>query len=276
MKTINKDTLIEIKKTKSKFLSIIIIMFLGVLIFVGLMEMSPTMKRTYNNYLKNGNMYDFVISNSFGLSDNDIQQLTNSRDIEKTEKYYIKNFLINGNAEYINVESYPELLATPTVIKGRKPIGNDEVVVTESLINKYNIGDKIKFTDYKKDFINSISLSNKEYTIVGFVNSVTVPENSTNNPSNTSYFAYVNIDNFKSNSYSGIKIKYRDLTSDYSSEEYENKIESKRIDLINLFSKQREEDEKTYKNEKYNQINNAKKEVVVLLYVEKYVPPYIS
>ncbi len=38
MKAINKDILREILKTKSKFLSIVVIMFLGVFIFVGLKE----------------------------------------------------------------------------------------------------------------------------------------------------------------------------------------------------------------------------------------------
>ena len=48
MKAINKDILREILKTKSKFLSIVVIMFLGVFIFVGLKETSPAMENTYN------------------------------------------------------------------------------------------------------------------------------------------------------------------------------------------------------------------------------------
>ena len=48
MKAINKDILREILKTKSKFLSIVVIMFLGVFIFVGLKETSPAMENIYN------------------------------------------------------------------------------------------------------------------------------------------------------------------------------------------------------------------------------------
>ena len=47
MKALNKDIIREISKTKSKFVSIMIIMFLGVFVFIGLKETTPAMVNTY-------------------------------------------------------------------------------------------------------------------------------------------------------------------------------------------------------------------------------------
>ena len=90
MKALNKDIIREILKTKSKFLSIMIIMFLGAFVFIGLKETTPTMINTYNKTLEQHNMYDLRVTNSFGINDGDIDEIRKLDNIDKLETYYKK------------------------------------------------------------------------------------------------------------------------------------------------------------------------------------------
>ncbi len=52
-----------------------IIMFLGVFVFVGLKETTPTMINTYNKTLEQHNMYDLRVTNNFGINNGDIEEI---------------------------------------------------------------------------------------------------------------------------------------------------------------------------------------------------------
>jgi len=57
----------EIKKTFKRFISLVILSFLGVAFFVGLNSASKSFKTSVNKYLKDNNSYDIKIVSSLRL-----------------------------------------------------------------------------------------------------------------------------------------------------------------------------------------------------------------
>ena len=256
MNAINKDILREILKTKSKFISILIIMFLGVFIFVGLKETSPAMVNTYNNYLKRHKMYDLRISHNLGVNQDDMKIINSLDNIDISESYFTKKLQIANSNEFVNVESLPEKLAIPKVIEGTLPKSEEEVALVESLKDRYKIGDKITYVLDKND---SNTLKYTKFKIVGYVQGADHIEVSNNNPANKDYFGYVNREVFKFNNVSGVNIKLKNINYKYSDKEYITEINKTRDALIDKLKIQREVDAKKYLERNYSKLNENEK-----------------
>ncbi|GAB7568849.1 FtsX-like permease family protein [Gemella massiliensis] len=243
MKAINKDIFREILKTKAKFISIMIIMFLGVFIFVGLKETSPTMENTYNKHLEKYNFYDLRITHNFGISDDDLNVIKKLDNISELEKYYIKKLQINNNGDYLNVESLPEKLATPKITSGQLPKNNKEIALVESLQNKYKIGDTITFNQNDSD---ENKLKETSYKLVGFVQGADHIEVSNHNLANKDYFGYVIKENFSFKNATGVNIKLTNIKYKYSDKNYTKEVNKSRDNLIEQLQVQQRIDEKNY------------------------------
>ncbi|ERK59399.1 efflux ABC transporter, permease protein [Gemella bergeri ATCC 700627] len=243
MKAINKDIFREILKTKAKFISIMIIMFLGVFIFVGLKETSPTMENTYNKHLEKYNFYDLRVTHNFGISDDDLKVIKKLDNISELEKYYIKKLQINNNGDYLNVESLPEELATPKITSGQLPKNNKEIALVESLQNKYKIGDTVTFNQSDSD---ENKLKETSYKLVGFVQGADHIEISNHNLANKDYFGYVTKENFSFKNATGVNIKLTNIKYKYSDKNYIEEVNKSRYNLIEQLQAQQKIDEKNY------------------------------
>ena len=71
----SKDVLREILKTKNRFLSIFLIVAIGVGFFSGLTASGPDMKLTADTYFDNQNLSDFRLGSTMGFTDDDVQAL---------------------------------------------------------------------------------------------------------------------------------------------------------------------------------------------------------
>ena len=194
MKAINRDILREVSRTKSKFISIMIIMFLGVFIFVGLKETSPAMVNTYNKHIERHKMYDLRVSHSYGVNDSDMKIINDFDNVDISESYYIKKLQITNSNEFVNVESIPEKLDLPKVVEGTLPSDESEISLVESLQGSYKIGDEISFVSSNND---SNTLKQFKFRVVGFVQGADHIEVSNNNLANKDYFGYVKRNVFK-------------------------------------------------------------------------------
>ncbi|MBF0714095.1 FtsX-like permease family protein [Gemella sp. GH3] len=247
MRVINKDLLREIRKTKAKFLSITIIMFLGVFVFIGLNEVPSTMNNTLNKYLLQSNMYDIKVSNDMLMSQEDVKYLQEIPEISNTEVYYQAESKDDKYRFNIKIQSLNENIAKPKLIDGRLPSNSSEIVLTEALSDKYQVGDIVKFSDLKD---SKISLKNLEYKVVGFVYGIDFPENSTNNKSNVNFFGYVQKENFSSDSVNGITILLRNIDrTDLTTDSYYDSVNKHRDSIIQkLESLQKNNDYKIRSN----------------------------
>ena len=72
-----KDSIKEIKNTYKRFLSILVMAFLGVGFFAGMRAASPDMVDTIDKYFKDSNVYDIEVVSTLGLTNEDIKALEN-------------------------------------------------------------------------------------------------------------------------------------------------------------------------------------------------------
>lgn len=256
MKALNKDIIREISKTKSKFVSIMIIMFLGVFVFIGLKETTPAMVNTYNKTLEQHNIYDLRVTNDFGINDGDIDEIRKLENIDKLETYNKKNYKLENSTNSIDIETLPKELATPKVIKGKLPTNNNEIAVVDSLGKIYKIGDTVNLVDDKSE---EKKLRNYSYKVVGYVHGADHIEVSNNNPTNNSYFGYINKENFQFNNATGVNIKLKGISYKYSDKKYIEEVNKSRDQLIDILKERKLVDEKNYKSNTSQKIKESEK-----------------
>ena len=256
MKALNKDIIREISKTKSKFVSIMIIMFLGVFVFIGLKETTPAMVNTYNKTLEQHNIYDLRVTNDFGINDGDIDEIRKLDNIDKLETYNKKNYKLENSTNSIDIETLPKELATPKVIKGKLPTTNNEIAVVDSLEKTYKIGDTINLVDDKSE---EKKLRSYSYKVVGYVHGADHIEVSNNNPTNNSYFGYINKENFQFNNATGVNIKLKGISYKYSDKKYIEEVNKSRDQLIDILKERKLVDEKNYKSNTSQKIKESEK-----------------
>ena len=256
MKALNKDIIREISKTKSKFVSIMIIMFLGVFVFIGLKETTPAMVNTYNKTLEQHNIYDLRITNDFGLNDGDIDEIRKLENIDKLETYNKKNYKLENSTNSIDIETLPKELATPKVIKGKLPTNNNEIALVDSLGKIYKIGDTVNLVDDKSE---EKKLRSYSYKVVGYVHGADHTEVSSNNPTNNSYFGYINKENFQFNNATGVNIKLKGISYKYSDKKYIEEVNKSRDQLIDILKERKLVDEKNYKSNTSQKIKESEK-----------------
>lgn len=254
MKALNKDIIREISKTKSKFVSIMIIMFLGVFVFIGLKETTPAMVNTYNKTLEQHNIYDLRVTNDFGINDGDIDEIRKLENIDKLEIYNKKNYKLENSTNSIDIETLPKELATPKLIKGKLPTNNNEIAVVDSLEKIYKIGDTVNLVDDKSE---EKKLRSYSYKVVGYVHGADHIEVSNNNPTNNSYFGYINKENFQFNNATGVNIKLKGISYKYSDKKYIEEVNKSRDQLIDILKERKLVDEKNYKSNTSRKIKES-------------------
>lgn len=156
----------EIKKSYKRFLSLLIMSFLGVGVFVGLRNTPGTMLKSLDKYYDETNHYDLKIVSTLGLTNDDILALNKlgmtSYGIHT--KDVITNF--KEDTRVIKIIGINEDVNKITLIEGNLPQNEDEIVVERNVLKEENleIGDSISID---KDE----SLKNNKFKIVGVVSS---------------------------------------------------------------------------------------------------------
>ena len=142
-----KDTVKEINVTFKRFLSILLVVLLGVGFFAGIKATSPDMKKTIDEYFDNQNVMDIEVISTLGLTDDDIKTLQNVEGVEKVSASYYQDAIVQvQDAEYVmRMESIADDINTLVLVEGNMPQSIDECVVEEGFLNAsgYKIGDSI-------------------------------------------------------------------------------------------------------------------------------------
>lgn len=219
VKTLIKQSFISIKQTFNRFISILVIVLLGVGFFTGIRETSPNMKDSLDAYFKKENVYDISLMSTWGITTDEVEDL---RKLGYTvEGSYSFEAIIHIDDDYVaKVHSYDPTakMNKLIIIEGRLPENDNECVIEKNKdIGHYKLGDKINIDD---DI-----LKEKELTIVGFVKSplyVSLERGSTKLLNGkVNFYIYSLITNFDSDVYTEA---YIDLNTDKStfSDEYLN------------------------------------------------------
>ena len=290
-KAVIKDALREIKKSYKRFISILLMAFLGVGFFAGIRASSPDMLDTIDTYYKNQNVYDIQVLSTLGLTSDDINAISKIENVEHVDG----NFETDGQIEVGNKEVIAKVMSlndfnTPVLIDGSLPSAKNECVVEERFltVNNKNIGDTIELNikDMQNDNGEDVPyLYEKELKIVGTVQSpmyISVDRGtSTLGSGKIDYYMYIPKSNVQANSiYTNIYVKVKDANKyTTSSKKYEDCVNSVKTEiekikdnreksrydgLVNTVTKKVEDAEKelnTQKTDAKSKIADAEKEL---------------
>ena len=286
-----KDSIKEIKNTYKRFLSILVMAFLGVGFFAGMRAASPDMVDTIDQYYKESQVYDIKILSTLGLTNDDIGALSEIDEIENTVGTYETEGKIEiDNKEIITKIMSVEKLNKPILLQGNLPKTQNECVVEDSFLtaNHKSIGDTIEVEaeKTKNDEGEEVEYLNKNILkIVGTVKSPLYISRDRGTSSLGSgkidYYIYVPKENIKANEiYTNIYIKLKNsenyTTSSEKYEEYiaevKEKIEAikeerekarhdKLVDIATRKVKEAEEKLNENKQNAQQQIEEAKQEI---------------
>lgn len=290
-KAVIKDALREIKKSYKRFISILLMAFLGVGFFAGIRASSPDMLDTIDTYYKNQNVYDIQLLSTLGLTSDDINAISKIENVEHVDG----NFETDGQIEVGNKEVIAKVMSlndfnTPVLIDGSLPSAKNECVVEERFltVNNKNIGDTIELNikDMQNDNGEDVPyLYEKELKIVGTVQSpmyISLDRGtSTLGSGKIDYYMYIPKSNVQANSiYTNIYVKVKDANKyTTSSKKYEdcvnsvkteiekikdNREKSRYDSLVNTVTKKVEDAEKelnTQKTDAKAKIADAEKEL---------------
>lgn len=162
----------DIKKTFSRFISIVIIIAVGVSFYAGVRATSPDMKMSADRYFNKNNLMDFKIISPLGLTSDDILEIEKLKGTKKVQGSYSLDGVIEKNKKslVVNVNSMPDEdgINKINILRGNRPKNHKEVVIEENFFKEYNfkINDKIIIKSGKENSIED-SLKNSEFTIVG-------------------------------------------------------------------------------------------------------------
>ncbi|MBR5328587.1 MAG: FtsX-like permease family protein [Firmicutes bacterium] len=168
---IRTDLIREINKTKSRFISVVLLIVLAVSFLYGLRISAPDMQASMDAYLDEQGMYDIQILSTLGLTDNDIKAILDVEGIEKAEGVYSIDAIASDGADTAMVVKAISIseqgINMPYLTEGRMPKATNECLVEKKFIknNDLSLGDTIYLNCEEGTFENALAVT--EFTIVG-------------------------------------------------------------------------------------------------------------
>ncbi len=264
-KKLNKDIRISITHSCGRFISIMFLMLLGSLALVGLYVTGPDMRQTGINYFNEYNTADITVLSDYGIDTSEQEQIEKANGIKKVEYVYLKDVTIKNENDSIRVFSKPKTISRYELTEGELPNSDDEIAISDTYKEKYNIGDTIEFTEKAEN--DSETLKKHEFKIVGFIKSSEILSSlnlgqTTVGTGELNGYAIVNEENFDSDVYMMAKIKFEDTENlNPYSNEYNEKIKEHKEELEKLLKEQQETRLADIKSEYQTKIDDGQKEL---------------
>lgn len=191
-----KDTFRAIRKNFSRYLSIMLIVAVGTMFFVGIKITAPDMSVTAESYFIENNLMDIRVQSAAGLTDADVQaiQALNGVQYVSGQKFTDALVRVNGEIEadidgtQISTRAYsisPEKIASylsglndgsyinrPELLNGRYPTSVNECLVDDSELStpdSFRLGSTITLTGENDRELTT--LNTHDFTVVGVIRS---------------------------------------------------------------------------------------------------------
>lgn len=167
---LRKEFWMSIRRSPGRFLSIFLIVALGVSFFSGIRSSEPDMRISGDRFYDETNLMDLKVQGTLGLTDDDVKALSEVEGIRSAEGGCSVDALckVDENEKVLHIASYYDTVNKTTVSEGRMPKGDSECVLDEDFMkaNGYEIGDTIELSSGTEDPLTD-SLKKEELTIVG-------------------------------------------------------------------------------------------------------------
>ena len=167
MKALRKEFWMEIRKSKSRFISILLIVALGVAFFSGIQASSPDMRYSGDAYYDESSLMDIKVVGTMGLTSDDVSSIESIDGIESAEGAWSADVMCGEGQKQkvLHIESINDAVNKLDVQEGRLPEKSGEIFLdsTFASANEYKVGDKVAL----REDGDSTLLVTAEYTVVG-------------------------------------------------------------------------------------------------------------
>ena len=167
MKALRKEFWMEIRKSKSRFISILLIVALGVAFFSGIQASSPDMRYSGDAYYDESSLMDIKVVGTMGLTSDDVSSIESIDGIESAEGAWSTDVMCGEDQKQkvLHIESINDTVNKLDVQEGRLPEKSGEIFLDSTFAssNEYKVGDKVALREEG----DSPVLVTTEYTVVG-------------------------------------------------------------------------------------------------------------
>lgn len=173
-KSLKKDFFREIKKNFGRFISILLIVALGVAFYFGIRSAMPAMQQSADAVYDKQNLMDIRVLGALGLTEGDVAAISQIDGVEDIEGSYSTDFLCLANSKEIvtKVIAMPDRINDITVTEGRFPERYNECVASKEFLEAsgLKVGDFMTLVSGDGASVFD-TLAAETYTIVGVCSS---------------------------------------------------------------------------------------------------------
>ena len=276
-KALRKDSLVEIKKTFKRFLSILVMALLGVGFFAGLRATPTDMNLTLDKYADDANLYDIKLISTLGLTDDDVAAVRKIDGVDEVYPIYDEDAFIkvnnDDNEKIVKVLELNEEINRVKIKEGDMPKKQDECLIDNKMAEAgVKIGDYLTIIEDidepedENDEVEEPTYKQSKVKVTGIVTSplyMSVERGSTAlGNGKIDYFIYIPKSNIDSDIYSSIYVSVIGVDElDGLSEEYTNKIELVKNNLEKIKDERQKERYNELIDEANEKLDDAEKEL---------------
>ena len=239
MKALHKDFWMEIRKSKARFISIFLIVALGVAFFSGIQASSPDMRYSGDAYYEAAKLMDLKIQGTLGLTQRDVKAVSDIDGVELAEGGYSTDVMSGEDdaRKVLHLESISSNFNLLTADEGRIPKKSGEIFLDKPFAKNrgYKIGDTISVSEDG----DSELLKKTTYTVVGIGSSPLYISfnrgNTTLGSGEVSGFGYILPEDFEQEAFTQIYVMVHESGDEISyTDTYDNLIRKiqKRVEGI--------------------------------------------
>lgn len=229
-----KDTLREIKTKRTQFISLLLIIALGVSFYIGIRVTGSDMRDTAEDYYQTSQLMDVQLISTLGFDEDSItlaQESITNADIEGVKS---TDQLVNvqGQDYALRITALGNTLNQSLLLAGRYPENDQEIVADDQwmTLSGLEINDVLTLP-------GESDLSQQEFTIVGRVESplfLNIYRGSSSvGDGNLDGFAFVDPATFTSEVYASVSFRLKSAANSFS-DEYTGQIEALKAQITAL------------------------------------------
>ncbi|OTP24332.1 hypothetical protein A5800_002192 [Enterococcus sp. 5B7_DIV0075] len=229
----------DIRQSLGRFIAIILIIFMGVLLFVGIKSIGPNLEKTVQEFVTSHNVSDLQIQGTAGLTNEDLA-IAEKVAGAKGELGYSFPYVEEQQDRNLQIYSYAKDKKQNklTLLQGSYPKNNQQLLMDESLKEQYPLNSKITIKDNQ--------LKDETFTVTGYVASpiyVDKKERGVTTVGDGMIDGYVYLPEtaFASETYSILYLRFSDLKeTDMMSDVYKKQMIDNEEKLQKLFDERKE------------------------------------
>lgn len=255
----------ELKTSRGRFISIMLLMFLSTFTLVGLKLVGPDIRMMANEYLNEYRLADLTVISNYGLSEDDTELLDAELTDANVEYGYFTDVTVGDTNQGVRLYSTPDSISEVELVSGSMPTTSGQIAISNQMSEEYPIGSTITVTEKGKKINNVLAVH--EYEVVGYVNSLEILSTMDLGATNVGTgvlngYGVVSPDDFDSEVYMIARIDYDDLRNDDAFlDDYLTEVADRKAEVEAVLKGQPKVRLTTIKDEANSEIADAEQEI---------------